>query len=69
MKNKGFTIDHLKKEIIVTKTFLARASQLDTQEFDTIQNLMMILSGYKIVKRDRNHKMVRQYLPIPVCRA
>ena len=52
MKSKGFTIDHLKKEIIVTKTFLARASQLDTQEFDTIQNLMMILSGYKIVKRD-----------------
>ena len=52
MKNKGFTIDHLKKEIIVTKAFLARASQLDTQEFDTVQNLMMILSGYKFVKRD-----------------
>lgn len=52
MKNKGFTIDHVKKEIIVTKSFLARASQLDTQEFDTVQNLMMILSDYKFVKRD-----------------
>ena len=52
MKNKGFTIDHLNKKIIVTKAFLARASQLDTQEFDTVQNLMMILSGYKFVERD-----------------
>lgn len=52
MKNNGFTINHVKKQIVVSKAFLARASQLGTQEFEKVRELREMLPGYDFVKKE-----------------
>ena len=52
MKNKGFTIDHVNKKVIVSKAFLTRASQLDTQEFEKVGELRRVLPGYDLVQKE-----------------
>ena len=52
MKNNGFTIDHVNKQIVVSKAFLARASQLGTQEFEKVRELMEMLPRYKFVQKE-----------------
>lgn len=64
MKNNGFTINHVKKQIVVSKAFLARASQLGTQEFEKVMELMEKLPGYTLtqkesIKKNPNKKTYR----------
>lgn len=52
MKNNGFTINHVNKQIVVSKAFLAKASQLGTSEFETVRKLMEMLPRYKFVQKE-----------------
>ena len=52
MKNNGFTIDHVNRQIVVSKAFLTRASQLGTQEFEKVRNLREMLPEYDFVKKE-----------------
>lgn len=52
MKNNGFTINHVNRQIVVSKAFLTRASQLGTQEFEKVRELMEMLPKYKFVEKE-----------------
>ena len=52
MKNNGYSINHVEKQIVVSKAFLARASQVDTQEFETVRKLMKMLPRYEFVQKE-----------------
>lgn len=52
MKNNGFTINHVNNQIVVSKAFLARASQLGTQEFEKVRELREMLPGYTFVQKE-----------------
>ncbi|MDL2319085.1 hypothetical protein LJC74_08470 [Eubacteriales bacterium OttesenSCG-928-A19] len=47
----GYTIDHTKKTIIITKAFAKKANTDGTQEFNTLVELMDKLRGYKVVEK------------------
>lgn len=48
MKSNGYTINHAKKTIIITKAFSNRAADISTDEYQTLTKLYRDLPGYKI---------------------